>query len=172
MADSPTQPTEPLGPEQLAALLDRCAAPLELYARGWCDTPEDVVQEAFVDLAACVPVPDDAVAWLYRVVRNKAVSAARSASRRKRRESRAARQRAAWFQDSPDESLDGHSAAAALAALPDEQREVVVARIWGGLTFEQIGRLIGSTDSTAHRRYTAALSALREKLRVPCPKTS
>jgi RNA polymerase sigma-70 factor (ECF subfamily) len=38
------------------------------------------------------------------------------------------------------------------------------------LTFEQIGELTGVSSSTAHRRYLAGLSALRERLRVPCPK--
>jgi len=131
-----------------------------------------VVQEALVDLAACIPPPDHAVAWLYRVVRNKAISAVRSARRRRRRESRVAKQRTAWFQASPDQAIDARAVTEALESLPESQREVVVARVWGGLSFEQIGRLIGATDSTAHRRYEAALSALRDKLRVPCPKTT
>ena len=35
----------------LGRLLDQHAAALTLYARQWCDTPEDVVQEAFLKLA-------------------------------------------------------------------------------------------------------------------------
>ena len=31
-------------PDQLGDLIDRLASALELYARQWCDTPEDVVQ--------------------------------------------------------------------------------------------------------------------------------
>jgi DNA-directed RNA polymerase specialized sigma24 family protein len=53
--------------------------------------------------------------------------------------------------------------------LPLEQRETLVAHLWGGLTFEQIGELTGVSSSTAHRRYLAGLSALRERLRVTCP---
>ena len=70
----------------------------------------------------------------------------------------------------PADLIDAGTAAAALESLPIEQREVVVARIWGGLTFQEIGRLVGVSDSAAHRRYEAALLALRQKLRVPCPK--
>ena len=57
-----------------------------------------------------------------------------------------------------------------LEELPAEQREVVVAHVWGGLAFRQIGDLTGTSDSTAHRRYQAALAAIRKRLRVPCPK--
>ena len=66
-----------VGPEILARLLDEQGAALTLYARQWCDAPEDVVQEAFVHLAYERPVPSNIVGWLYRVVRNGAISAAR-----------------------------------------------------------------------------------------------
>jgi RNA polymerase sigma factor (sigma-70 family) len=150
--------------------MDRHAAVLELYARQWCDCSEDVVQEALIELVQQTRPPDDAVAWLYRVVRNKALSASRSARRRKRHETAAASGRAAWFERSAADAIDARVAAAALESLPIEQREVVVARVWGGLSFGQIGPLVGASQSAVHRRYVAALAALRQKLRVPCLK--
>jgi len=36
-----------MSPTEFARLIDAHAAPLVLYARQWCDAPEDVVQEAF-----------------------------------------------------------------------------------------------------------------------------
>jgi hypothetical protein len=48
-----------MGPERLGRLFDRHAAVLELYARSWCECPEDVVQEAFVELVGQCPPPDD-----------------------------------------------------------------------------------------------------------------
>ena len=42
--------------EWLGSLVDRYAAVLELYARQWCDAPEDVVQEAFLKLVAQQPL--------------------------------------------------------------------------------------------------------------------
>lgn len=57
-----------------------------------------------------------------------------------------------------------------LETLAPEQREVVVAYLWGGLTFAEIGRLMGISDSSAHRRYLEALKKLRNKLSQPCPK--
>lgn len=160
-----------VGPELLGRLLDGHAAALELYARQWCDCPEDVVQEGLIELAGQVRAPDDAVAWLYRVVRNKAISASRSARRRKHRETDAAGGRPTWFEHSAADLIDARAAVNVLESLPIKQREVVVARIWGRLSFNEIGRLVGASQSAAHRRYEAALATLRQKLRAPCLKT-
>src|SRR5262249_3432779 len=67
---------------EVARLIDAHAAPLVLYARQWCDAPEDVVQEAFLKLVRLGQPPQDAAAWLYRVVRNGALDAAKTARRR------------------------------------------------------------------------------------------
>jgi RNA polymerase sigma-70 factor (ECF subfamily) len=157
-----------MSPESLGQLVDAQAAALVLYARPWCAAPEDVVQEAFVKLAAQRPPPDNPVAWLYRVVRNGAISAGRAERRRLRHETAAARS-CDWFQPATDSDLDAEVVTAALQRLPPEQRETVIAHLWGGLTFEQIGELAGVSSSTAHRRYLTALAVLRERLRVPCP---
>jgi RNA polymerase sigma-70 factor (ECF subfamily) len=161
-----------MGPHQLAKLIDAHAAALTLYARQWCSAPEDVVQETFVKLSTFDLEPDNAVGWLYRVVRNGAISAGRSARRRQRHEAEAAARRPDWFLPTEGVGLDARTAAAALESLPDEQRETIVAHLWGGLTFEQVGALTGVSSSTAHRRYLAALEALRRRLRVPCPRTN
>ena len=171
MEGSDTKATGPAGPELIGRLLDEHGAALELYARQLCDSPEDCLQEALVELARQPAMPEEVLPWLYRVTRNKAISASRSARRRRRRESEVAQGRAAWFTPSPGDSVDAGSATDALESLPEQQREAVVAHLWGGLTFKQIGRLMGTSDSTAHRRYEAALSSLREKLGVSCPKS-
>jgi RNA polymerase sigma factor (sigma-70 family) len=170
MTSEAPSPLTPITPEVLAGLLDRHAAALELYARQFSRAADDAVQEALVELARQRSMPDDVLAWLYRVVRNKALTAARAAGRRQRHEGHAAEQRPAWFIAAGAESLDAQTATDALAALPEEQREVVVAHLWGGLTFQQIAQVTGASDSTAHRRYLAALTAIRERLNVPCAK--
>src|SRR5205807_3467026 len=103
--------------ELLGRLVDQHAAALVLYARQWCAAPEDVVQEAFLKLATRRPPPDNPVPWLYRVVRNAAVSAARTERRRQRHEAAAAARAAPWFA-SDTERIDAAAAAAALQALP------------------------------------------------------
>jgi RNA polymerase sigma-70 factor (ECF subfamily) len=142
-----------------------------LYARQWSDAPEDVVQDAFVKLVAQTRPPDDPVAWLYRVVRNGAIDGAKLARRRQSRESAVARP-VRWFVESAVEGLDAEAAVAALQQLPAEQREVIIARLWGGLSFEQIADVAGTSASTAFRRYEAGIDALRRALGVVCPDQS
>jgi RNA polymerase sigma factor (sigma-70 family) len=160
-----------VGPAELGQLLDQYGSALVLYARQWCDTPEDVVQEAFLRFVRQHPRPDRPVAWLYRVVRNGAVSAVRSAIRRERHETAAGQSRP-WFVVPEGSLLDARVAASALAELPLELRETIVARLWGELTFEEIAELTSVTASTAHRRYVAGLTELRERLGVTWPETT
>ena len=159
-----------MGPEVLGRLVDQHAAALVLYARQWSAAPEDVVQEAFLKLVTQKTPPDRVLPWLYRVVRNAAIDAARSAQRRKRHETQAAARTPAWFAETESGVIDGDSAAEALRSLPIEQREAIVAHLWGGLTFVQIGELNGASSSTAHRYYLAGIAALRERLGVACRK--
>jgi RNA polymerase sigma-70 factor (ECF subfamily) len=156
-------------PRQLADLIAAHAAALVLYARQWCDSPEDVVQDAFCKLVAAGTAPDDPVAWLFRAVRNAAIDAGRARRRRVRREQVAARAER-WFAEREIDGLDAQAAVAALEALPPDHREVIVARLWGGLTLEQIAAAAGCSVSTAHRRFEAGIAALRERLGVTCPK--
>lgn len=163
---------ECVSPQRLEWLLEHHAAALELYARQFCRCGEDIVQEAVIELAALPQPPRDDVAWLYGVVRHKAISAGRSEQRRKRREDRAAEGRTEWFAGLAERTAEARLAAAALETLPDAQREIVVAHVWGGLTFQQIGQVLGTGASTAHRQYQAALAAIRTRLNLPCPKNS
>jgi RNA polymerase sigma-70 factor (ECF subfamily) len=157
--------------ELLSRLLDEHSAALVLYAQQWCDGPEDVVQEAFVRLMRQRPVPDNVVGWLYHVVRNLAISAARKSGRRARHEAAAATGRQPWFEPAADDALDAAGAVAALASLPVEEREVIVLRLWSELSFQEIAELIGVSTSTAHRRYEHGLRALQENWSLPCAKT-
>jgi RNA polymerase sigma-70 factor (ECF subfamily) len=158
-------------PHDFARLVDAHGPALMLYARQWCVAPEDVVQDAFLKLAALQTSPRDAVAWLYRVVRNAAIDAGKADRRRRRRESAAARPDR-WFVEPAVEGLDADAAVAALRRLPAEEREVIVARLWGGLCFEQIAEAAGCSASTAFRRFGAGIDALRRELGVPCPTPS
>jgi RNA polymerase sigma-70 factor (ECF subfamily) len=158
--------------ELLGHLIDRYAASLELYARQWCDAPEDVVQEAFLKLASQARSPDNVAAWLFRVVRHRAINAGIAGDRRRRHEAAAAVDHAAWFEEESSAgsglAVDPESVQAALLILPGDQREVIVARVWGGLSFEQVAELVGSSSSSVHRLYQSGLTTLRERLGVSC----
>jgi len=164
-----------MDPGPFAVLIDRHADALVLFARQLCDTPEDVVQEAFLKLAGLAKPPDNPAAWLYRVVRNAAIDASLAAGRRRKHEAEAAAQSTNWF-DSTEEidpgGLDPACVERELGALPVEQREVIVSHLWGGLTFEQIGEALGTSSSSAHRLYVRGLAALKERLGATCRNTS
>lgn len=155
--------------ELLLRLLDEHSAALVLFSQQLCRNPEDVVQEAFIQLMRQQPAPQNPVGWLYRVVRNRAISNARSQTRRTRHEAAAGEVRERWFKSTDDDALDGAAAVAALESLPIHEREVIVLRLWSGMSFDEIGELIGKSTSTAHRWYETALIALRENWSEPCP---
>ncbi len=157
-----------MDPDQLGRLIDQHASALELYARQWCGSAEDVVQEAFLKLAQQARPPDNPAAWLFRAVRNAAINTGIAEGRRRRHESDAAEARG-WFQSETSSPLDPADAEAELRRLDPGPRETIVAHLWGGLTFEQVGKLMGISSSKAHRLYAAGLSTLRERLGASCP---
>src|SRR5260221_5767069 len=85
--------TGPIDAEQLGRLLDEHGAALALYAAQWTDAADDCVQEALVELARQRQSPEHVVAWLYRVVKHRALNAARGDRRRRERESLAMAER-------------------------------------------------------------------------------
>jgi RNA polymerase sigma factor (sigma-70 family) len=155
-----------MGPEILGELVDRHGRALMLYARQWCSAPEDVVQEAFLKMVSYRPAPNKIVAWLYRVVRNAAISASRAENRRRRHEAAAAEYCLPWLEANEEAILDGRAVTQALKALPAEPREAITLHLWGGLTFEEIAEVTGCSSSTAHRWYASGLELLRERLRI------
>jgi RNA polymerase sigma-70 factor (ECF subfamily) len=54
-----------------------------------------------------------------------------------------------------------------MAALPGEQREVIVLRLWSGLTLAEIADVMNVGVSTVHARYSAAVESLRRILEEP-----
>jgi RNA polymerase sigma-70 factor (ECF subfamily) len=158
---------------RLSDLVMTRSAGLALYARQWVDrsTVDDVVQTALVSLLSLRREPEDPVAWMYRAVRNAAIDAARAQNRRSRREQSVASTQPDWFEPSPDSAMDAASAEVALAQLPADAREVVVLRVWGDLGFSAIAKVLGVSVSTAHARYTDALTQLRDALEQPCKTT-
>jgi RNA polymerase sigma-70 factor (ECF subfamily) len=161
-----------MSPTDFAVLVDAHCGALILFARQWCAAPEDVVQDAFLKLVVAREKPRDVVAWLYRVVRNGAIDAGKIARRRTGREQAAARRESdtsRWFIEPEIDGLDAHTVVAALQHLSGDQRETIVAHLWGGLTFEQIATVSGCSASTAFRRYSTGIESLRKELGVPCP---
>jgi RNA polymerase sigma-70 factor (ECF subfamily) len=145
---------------------------LVLYGRQWLDAAraEEVVQEAFVRLMSQRHSPENVKAWLFVTVRNAAVSEIRHQRRHDRHSERAAAGKAAWFCARPDELIDAARAQQALTALPDEQREAIVLRIWAGMTLQEISEITRQPVSTLFSRYKTGLAELRKRMESPCGK--
>ena len=70
-----------------------------------------------------------------------------------------------------ERALDAHTDAAAALAWVD-QREALVLRIWGGLTFTAIARTLDENMNTVAGRYRTALTKLRHLLPEACHDTT
>ena len=102
----------------------------------------------------------------FACVRTAALDARRSERRRKARDA-TVMERAALFESSGDEDVARKEAVAhALAELPDEQREAVVLKVWGGLTFAEIAQSVGAPLNTVAARYRYGLEKLSGLLAV------
>jgi RNA polymerase sigma factor (sigma-70 family) len=157
-----------IGADQLGRLLDRHGAALALYAAQWTDAAEDCVQEALVELARQPRLPEHVLAWLYRVVKNRALNVARGARRRRERETRSISLRFEASNQAIFDRTEMLAVVEALDRLEPDQREIVVMKIWSGLTYAEIASALSISISTAHRQYERALVTLRKSLESPC----
>jgi RNA polymerase sigma-70 factor (ECF subfamily) len=150
----------PVDAALIAEMFQRHAPALALYARQWTPSADDCVQEALVELARQQTAPDNPPAWLYRVVRNRAMNAARASRRRTAREQAAAagRPRPNQSPSNPAEAVDLEDL---LSQLEPSAREIVVLRVWGGLAWQEIAEVVGGSKSGAQRHYVQALEQLR-----------
>jgi RNA polymerase sigma-70 factor (ECF subfamily) len=153
-----------------AALYDRFGVRLYRTAFGIVrsrQNAEDVVQDVFLGVLKSrqrLGAVRDLTAYLFTALRR---AAGRSAQRRARGPvlSEAAVDAAAAAEHPRDDRRPcGERLQRALLALPPEQREVVLLKIDGELTFAQIAEVIGVSMNTAASRYRYALEKLRKLL--------
>ena len=95
---------------------------------------------------------------------------ARAAGRRRKHERHAAAMLPAWSQPADEPPFTDQELAAAIDMLLPEHREVLVARVWGGLGFEDIAELIGAAAyaklTAFHETFTARPSMQATALRA------
>jgi RNA polymerase sigma-70 factor, ECF subfamily len=141
-------------------LYEAKAAGLILYGRALGlshGEAEDVVQETFMALLQLGRKPDDPEHYCLRAFRNRALNHRRSLWRRLAREWESLH----WFERAPDQDRAEGEAMLRLAELPPAQREVIVLKIWHGLTFEAIGNLLDISPNTAAGRYRYGVHKLK-----------
>ena len=154
---------------EIGRLLAKHANSLELFAAQWTTSAEDCVQEAFIELARQSKRPDNPLAWLFRVVRNRALNASRSDRRRSNHE-RLAAMMSKMSNDSNALANENEQLIAALDSMSPQDRELIVLRVWSGLTWQQVADVVGTSSSGAQRHYVVALRKLKQILEPSCPK--
>jgi RNA polymerase sigma-70 factor (ECF subfamily) len=151
----------PVDAALIAEMFDRHASALALYAAQWTEAADDCVQEALVELARQPISPENPAAWLYHVVRNRALNASRASRRRAVHEQAAAAASVARRPATTDPAIAAGLTDAWLS-LESTAREIVVLRVWGGLAWQEIAELVGGSKSSAQRHYVQALEQLRQ----------
>ena len=139
------------------------AAGLVLYGRALGlshGEAEDVVQETFLTLMQREELPREPENYCLRSFRNRALNYKRSLWRRFTRELESSR----WFEKTEGENPAERAAMEQLAALPPDQREVIVLKIWNHCTFEEIGALLDISPNTAAGRYRYGLQKMKLQL--------
>jgi len=161
VVEAETNPT----PHAWLPWYNRHQGALLLLARQYLATTEeaqDALQEGFVKFWQSRAQARDLTAYLFTCVRSAALDLRRS------RVARQARERAAVAPAlfaAPVELDDRRQVLeAALATLPQEQREVLVLKVWSELTFAQIAQALHIPANTAASRYRYAIARLQALL--------
>ena len=147
--------------ETVTRLWDEHSPALVLYARQWCDMPRMSCKRRFLLLVRQGVAPE---------IPGMAVSRGQepgdqcgTGGGRRRSSARPQRPPAASHGLKRPTGTAGHCRGdRGPEQLPADQREAIVARLWGGLSFEEISLLSGSSVSTVYRCYQRGL--------VPCEK--
>ncbi len=119
----------------------------------------DIVQEAAykaTKYCSCLRQPEYVITWLYRIVRNEAVTFLRKNKYDCVPWSEADGEQEAQYADVDLEQ--------ALQQLPEADKKVVVLRYFEGFSFQQIAQLLEENINTIKSRLYRALEKLRELL--------
>lgn len=139
------------------------------FTRDEADT-RDVLQDLFRRLAERAEgfgVLADERAFLLRMAHNRAVDVIRRRDARDRAHSALAAQPPCLFAGTadPDDAELRRRLTEALGELPPDQRAVVQLKLWEGLTFDAIARVLDIPLNTAASRYRYGVDKLRARLR-------
>jgi RNA polymerase sigma-70 factor, ECF subfamily len=169
------QPAERLArgePSAFAELYDSCADRVHHYLvvrLGSTADADDILQETFVRLAQTrkrLASVENLVAYVFATARNEAIRLVE----RRAREGRlwAVASREVLFHEAPGDDLlaieTAEWAAASLARLSHDLREIVELKIYADLTFREISAVTGLPQGTVATRYRSALEKMRGQM--------
>lgn len=122
---------------------------------------EDVLHQVFIKLLQRdLAINGQPLHYLYRAIRNTALNYRRQHSRELELPTNGH-----WLKSPPGMEETGLALQSALAELPDEQREIMILRAWGEMTFEEAAAVLDISPNTAASRYRYALAKLKERLK-------
>jgi RNA polymerase sigma-70 factor, ECF subfamily len=162
-----------VGVEQdFEALYARHAGAVRGYAMRRCDveTADDVVSDVFLTAwRRREELPTEPLAWLLGTARRVLANHARGQSRRGRLRDRLAAESAAMAAPSHADGGDSARLRAALDALSEQDRELLMLMAWEGLELQQAAEVLGVRPNTvavrfhrARRRLSTALKAVQD----------
>jgi RNA polymerase sigma-70 factor (ECF subfamily) len=124
-------------------------------------TAEDILHQVFIRLLrGKITISGSARTYLHTAVRNAAFN-------HRRRESRETELKgeSAWLEAPAGMAEVALTLQAALWQLPQEQREIIVLRIWSQMSFDEAAQVIGISINTAASRYRYGIAKLKERLK-------
>lgn len=152
-------------------LIEQHGSQLVLFARTWVSChadAEDAVQSAMVGLwKKREPGKEIPLGRLFIAVKHAAIDSIRSQKRRRNREQIAGYdqiEQTAMFEPFESNSDRKTKLENAINILSTKLREVVVMKIWGEMTFKEIGESLKISQNTAAARYRYGLAALKKEL--------
>jgi len=118
---------------------------------------EDVLHQVFERLLrGGIELEEPPAPYLYRAVRNAALNVVRNRSRDAQLDD-------GWLESPAGMGVEGIVLQSALRELPEEQREMIVLRVWGQMSFDEAAATLGISPKTAASRYRYGLLKLREQ---------
>ncbi len=145
--------------EEVQSLYQQHGPGLLLYAcslLGRKHAAEDVLQQVFMKLLEQKTIPEEPRPYLFRAVHNVALNLVRSESKQVE-----LADIEPWFEAPRLDHAARVTLTTELMRIPEEQRQVLVLHIWGGLSFDEIASMLAISANTAASRYRYALQKLR-----------
>lgn len=135
------------------------------FRLGSSSDAEDVLQDVMLRLASRpdrLKEIDNVRAYVYQIARNESLRFQAKVSRERNAVSDYAKMleyvSSAFTRESPGREAD---LAYLLSKLPEKQREVVVLKVYAGLTLKEIGSLLSESINTVSSRYQYALEKMK-----------
>ena len=158
--------------EWIRSVVSQYETPLLRYAAGIvgdADRARDVVQDAFLRLWARPPSDDRVAQWLFTVCRNRALDVVRKERRMKPLTDTDRHSQVSSDPSPPASAVRAESVGqvtAALAELPDNQREVLRLKFQSGFSYKEIAGVTGLTVSNVGFLIHVGIKELRSRFQA------